>query len=265
MKRRKKNKGLSLNTDASSDDVDLSKIKIREAIASIRNELHSLLSRRTDKKSNVAVVTTLVDEHLLLSDRDFVESLLEEDEVDSKLLMSIRQNATLPRNLAKSWSDILRLLSEAGLLPSLVQCLYEVSGDLNPKHQDSFSKDLAAAWICDILRTLENKSAAANNNTTPSKNKSKQKFVSKSDVKEVNSLSLNFVDYKSDPVWQSLFEHIILNPNERTSAMLPHVFKMLENCPTQSEEKKIQDMMEIFLGRKIGDFSKKVLLKASGL
>jgi hypothetical protein len=54
-----------------------------------------------------------------------------------------------------------------------------------------------------------------------------------------------------------------MNPNERTTAVLPTVAKMVEPALTNSEEKRIQDMMDIFLGRKIGEASKLVIVKAS--
>lgn len=203
----------------------------------------------------------MVNENLLLPDRDFVESLLEDDEVESKLLTSMRTSPKLPNNLAKSWSDVLRLLSETGLLPSLVKALYDVCADSNKRHSDSFSKDVAAAWICDILRCLHEK---ANVVTTPAKSKSTpKKFAANVRSKEVSFLNLNFVDFKNDSVWQSLFRDIIMNPNERTTAVLPTVAKMVEPALTNSEEKRIQDTMDIFLGRKIGEASKLVIVKAS--
>jgi hypothetical protein len=55
-------------------------------------------------------VRVLVDEHLLLPDRDFVESLLEDDEKETKLLPQLRTLPRLPRNLAHSWSDVVKLL-----------------------------------------------------------------------------------------------------------------------------------------------------------
>ena len=106
-KRRKK----SLNpVESKSDDID--QVRIREALGLIRNELQSWMSQRNSQWNGDIFVKTLVDETLLLSDREFVESLLEESETESKLLTSLRQEARLPQNLAKSWSDILKLVSE---------------------------------------------------------------------------------------------------------------------------------------------------------
>jgi hypothetical protein len=45
-----------------------------------------------------------------LPDRDFVESLLEDDEKETKLLPQLRTLPRLPRNLAHSWSDVVKLL-----------------------------------------------------------------------------------------------------------------------------------------------------------
>ena len=50
-----------------------------------------------------------------------------------------------------------------------------------------------------------------------------------------------------------------MNPNERSTAVLPTVAKMVEPALTISDEKRIQDMMDIFLGKKIGDVSKQVI------
>ena len=251
-KRRKK----SLNpVESKTNDID--QVRIREALGLIRNELQSWMSQRNSQWNGDIFVKTLVDETLLLSDREFVESLLEESETESKLLTSLRQEARLPQNLAKSWSDILKLVSETGVLPALISNLYAVSGDLNPRHSDSFSKDLATAWICDILRSLQLTAVAQTTIATPSK-KSKQRKSTTLDSKDVSHLQLSLIDYKTDPVWQSLFMEMIMKPNERTGAVLPIVVKMINPPLTSVEEKKIQDVMDIFLGRKLSEVSKKV-------
>ncbi len=251
-KRRKK----SLNpVEIKTDDFD--QVRIREALGLIRNELKSWISQRNTQSNGDIFVKTLIDETLLLSDRDFVESLLEESEMESKLLTSLRQEARLPQNLAKSWSDILKLTSETGLLPTLISNLYAVSGDLNPRHSNSFSKDLATAWICDILRSLQLKAAAQTTVATPSK-KSKQRISTSLDSRDVSHLQLSPIDCRTDPVWQSLFMDMIMNPNERTGTVLPIIVKMIEPPLTSIKEKKIHDVMDIFLGKKLSDVSKKV-------
>ena len=243
---------MSLNpTNGISVDVD--KVKVREAVGSIRNELQKWLNRRSKVGSSQVFIGVLVEEHLLLPERDFVESLLEDDEVEERLLANIRESTKLPRNLMKSWSDLLRLLGESDQLHLLVAALHEFCSGAK---QDSFSRDLANAWISEIFRSLLNRVSS-----TDRKNKQKQKFSGTTEQKQISDhLKLSFVEFKSSGHWQSLFRHILFRPNEQTPALLPLLSKMLEQPMNPSQEKKVLDLMEVLLGRKVGQASKQVLI-----
>lgn len=243
---------MSLNpTNGISVDVD--KVKVREAVGSIRNELQKWLNRRSKVGSSQVLIRVLVEEHLLLPERDFVESLLEDDEVEERLLANIRESTKLPRNLMKSWSDLLRLLGESDQLHLLVAALHEFCSGAK---QDSFSRDLANAWISEIFRSLLNRVSS-----TDRKNKQKQKFSGTTEQKQISDhLKLSFVEFKSSGHWQSLFSHILFSPNEQTPALLPLLSKMLEQPMNPSQEKKVLDLMEVLLGRKVGQASKQVLI-----
>ena len=243
---------MSLNpTNGISVDVD--KVKVREAVGSIRNELQKWLNRRSKVGSSQVLIRVLVEEHLLLPERDFVESLLEDDEVEERLLANIRESMKLPRNLMKSWSDLLRLLGESDQLHLLVAALHEFCSGAK---QDSFSRDLANAWISEIFRSLLNRVSS-----TDRKNKQKQKFSGTTEQKQISDhLKLSFVEFKSSGHWQSLFSHILFSPNEQTPALLPLLSKMLEQPMNPSQEKKVLDLMEVLLGRKVGQASKQVLI-----
>ena len=243
---------MSLNpTNGISVDVD--KVKVCEAVGSIRNELQKWLNRRSKVGSSQVFIGVLVEEHLLLPERDFVESLLEDDEVEERLLANIRESMKLPRNLMKSWSDLLRLLGESDQLHLLVAALHEFCSGAK---QDSFSRDLANAWISEIFRSLLNRVSS-----TDRKNKQKQKFSGTTEQKQISDhLKLSFVEFKSSGHWQSLFSHILFSPNEQTPALLPLLSKMLEQPMNPSQEKKVLDLMEVLLGRKVGQASKQVLI-----
>ena len=243
---------MSLNpTNGISVDVD--KVKVREAVGSIRNELQKWLNRRSKVGSSQVFIGVLVEEHLLLPERDFVESLLEDDEVEERLLANIRESTKLPRNLMKSWSDLLRLLGESDQLHLLVAALLEFCSGAT---QESCSRDLANAWISEIFRSLLNRVSS-----TDRKNKQKQKFSGTTEQKQISDhLKLSFVEFKSSGHWQSLFSHILFSPNEQTPALLPLLSKMLEQPMNPSQEKKVLDLMEVLLGRKVGQASKQVLI-----
>lgn len=245
------------SSDEVTANLDVDKVRIREAIGSIRNELQSFLSRRS-AALNEAFVRVLVAEHLLLPDKDFAESLLEDDEADEKLLSSLRQSPKLPRTLAKSWSDLLKLMTEQrDLLPQLVRALHDACSDSNPHQVSSLGKDLATAWICEILKSVQNKPAA------PSKtNKFKQKTFEKVEAKS-DFLKLSFVEYKID-AWQSVFHHVLMDPNERTVSVFPLVSSMMNPPLSQSQEKRIHELMDVLLGRKVGDPTKQVRQKRFG-
>lgn len=256
-KRRKKSSGLSLkSTNGMSGDVDT--VKIREAVGLIRNELQKWLNRRSRLSSSscITLVRVLVEDHLLLPDREFVESLLEDDEVDEKVVANLRETARLPRNLLKSWSEMLRLLADHGQLHHLVQALHDFcSGDM----PDTFSRDLANAWISEIFRSLLNKPTSC---SSPAENfrkqKPKQKFSSDRNPNSTSdNLKLNFVEIKNSGDWQNVFSQIMLNPNERTTTFLPLLAKALEPPMTPSQVKKVDELMNVLLGRKTGGQSSK--------
>ena len=225
-------------------------VRIREAIGSIRNELRSFLSQCSPilNHASKTFVAVLIREHLLLPEKDFAESLLEEDEADEKVLASLRQTPKLPRTLAKSWSDILKIMTEYELLPQLVQALHDFCSDSTPNHGKSFGKDMANAWICEILKSVQNK-------TAPSKTKlKKQKVEAKNDL-----LNLNCVDFKTDDAWQSVLHNILMVPNERTCSVLPLIARMMSM--SQLQEKKILELIDLSLGKKLGDPTKQVNLR----
>jgi len=252
-KRRKKSPGLSLiATNGMSGDVD--KVKIREAVGLIRNELQKWLNRRSRFSSCQMLLTVLVEDHLLLPERDFVESLLEDDEIDEKLLSNMRESTKLPRNLTKSWSELLRLLADYDQLHHLVQALHDFCSSARA---DTFSRDLASAWISEILRSLLNKVTPQSDR----KQRPKQKISGASDPKQQTSdhLKLSFIEFKSSGNWQGVFGKILLNPNDQTPALLPLLSKVLEPPMNPLQEKKVLELMNVLLGRKVGQASKQVI------
>jgi len=221
---------------------------------------------------------------------------------NQKLLSSLRQSPNLPKNLSKSWADVLRLLAESGRLPNLIRALHDFCAHSTP---DAFSRDLvsvlwnfflrywrgepkkssicpwydysgwsnicglvpatkkevlyqwhqATTWICEIFRSMQTRMTTTTN-SADRKNKSKQKF---SDPKVTDILRLSFVDFKNDEAWQTVFWHILMNPNERTCSVLPLLSKVMKPPINPSQEKKILELIDVLSGRKVGQGSKQVI------
>jgi len=82
-----------------------------------------------------SVLTTLVQDELLIPDQDLCKSLVED-----------KDNPELPKNLVKIWSDVLSMISQAGFLPDLLKKLVVLKK----------CKTQANAWISKILKEVLN-------------------------------------------------------------------------------------------------------------
>jgi hypothetical protein len=131
-----------------------------------------------------------------------------------------------------------------------VHALHDVAGRAST---DAFRKDLATAWICDVLRSLEATSQqAATQQATPARAKSKQK-ASTADVAFRVTVSAKSAD------WQDLLRRMVLTPNERSGPVLPLAAALLDPPMCAEAEKQTAELLEVFLGSKTGGLQKQVI------
>ena len=79
-----------------------------------------------------SILTTLVQDQLLIPDQDLCKSLVENEGKD---------DPELPKDLVKVWSDVLSMISQAGLLPDLLTKLVALKQ----------TRTQAEAWTSKIL------------------------------------------------------------------------------------------------------------------
>ena len=116
-------------------------LNIHDSAVYLRNWVDRIF-RQKDSSEIQAILTTLCSDQLLIPDEDMIKSLVGEK----------NDNAILPQNLIKIWSDILSMISQAGLLPDLLEKL------TNTHFEDSFSKRVSEAWVSRILSHVSKKS-----------------------------------------------------------------------------------------------------------
>ena len=115
-------------------------LNIHDSAVYLRNQVDKII-RQKDTLEIQAILTTLCNDELLIPDEDMINSLVEGKD----------DNAILPRNLVKIWSDILSMISQAGFLPNLLDKL------TNTQFEDPFSKRVSEAWISRILAQVSKK------------------------------------------------------------------------------------------------------------
>jgi len=121
-------------------------LNIHDSAVYLRNQVDKII-RQKDALEIQAILTSLCNDELLIPDEDMIKSLAEGKD----------DNAVLPRNLVKIWSDILSMISQAGCLPSLLDKL------TNTQFEDPFSKRVSEAWISRILAQVSKKTVDKSN------------------------------------------------------------------------------------------------------
>ena len=108
-------------------------VSINDNVVILRNQIEKLIKQGhyLDQES---ILSTLVQDQLLIPDKDLCNSLVEEG----------KDNPELPKNLVKVWSDVLSMISQAGCLPDLLTKLFALKQ----------TKTQACAWTSKILREV---------------------------------------------------------------------------------------------------------------
>ena len=112
-------------------------ISISDTSVILRNKIEKIIKQKNHKSVKVLLLT-LCKEELLIPGEDMIQSLVEGKD-DSNIL---------PRNLVKIWSDVISMISQAGMIPSLLNILIE-----NPQ-SNSFNEKVCNSWVSRIIGQL---------------------------------------------------------------------------------------------------------------
>ena len=113
---------------------------IHDCVVYLRNQIEKIV-RHQDPEEIEAILKSLCNDQLLVPDEELVKSLCEP-----------KDDQFLPKNLMKVWSDILSIISQAGLLPNLLEKFVVV------KHENSFCEKVGSAWTSKLLYQISKKS-----------------------------------------------------------------------------------------------------------
>ena len=203
---KKKKKKVSVNETVSiSDNV----VILRNQIEKVIKQGHYL-----DQES---ILTTLVQDQLLIPDQDLCKSLVENEGKD---------DPELPKDLVKVWSDVLSMISQAGLLPDLLTKLVALKQ----------TRTQAEAWTSKILREVLK---------TESKKKELKLNVEDSDWDEFIE---NYI-LTCDPGLKNNLDILSQLPNSKLNSekvnklkKLIDIYDVVEPCEEDLEIKTLNDL-----------------------
>lgn len=194
---------------------NIDQVRIKDGVNLIRNQIHSVVSGLGDSADKVeALMANLVEDEMLIPDEDFLNSLQEEDDIKGQL----------PKNLVKSWSDILKLLAEQRLLPTLLKALLT---RICRSSRDKRKQKIASSWIMDILRSLTSQKA---------KHQGKSRL-------------LDLEKQGPSESWNDFVKVALETPDEYLLTMLPHLSLIMSPPMTKSQESEITQLIQLAIGK----------------
>ena len=244
---KKKKKQLNNDTSKTSVRSDLNELRIGNAMNLIQDKINSTICSLNNRQGGSAynkldchksIIANLLYEELMLPNRDFFNSLMDNDSFDNQSsgtniwkeenlhenLRSISNNShfkplKLPKDLIYLWSEILKMIAINGpeeLLSDLLYTLHEVSGSHSADLSDKniIQRCLASAWICEICESLScNSSVKSFNKDLKNKKQSKN---NKEKIKESKLtskvLKLSAFQISGKEFQESFCHRVVMNP-----------------------------------------------------